>query len=237
MLVIGDEILSGRTRDANVPHLAITLGQHGLDLCEVRFVRDIHEQIIQAVNELRAARDHVFTTGGIGPTHDDITADAVAAAFGVEIDVRDDARDILSRHCSSLGLELNAGRLRMARIPGDARLIPNSVSAAPGFSLGNVHVMAGVPKIFQAMLDEVLKTIPGGMPSVSATLELGTVESELAGPLEDIARAFSDLQIGSYPFRTEDSRGVNVVIRGTAEDRVRAAEDRVRAVFGHFMPG
>ena len=123
----------------------------------------------------------------------------------------------------------------MARIPGDARLIPNSVSAAPGFSLGNVHVMAGVPKIFQTMLDEVLKTIPGGMPSVSATLELDTVESELAGPLQDIAREFSDLQIGSYPFRTADSRGVNVVIRGTAEERVRAAEARARSVFGKLL--
>ena len=163
MLVIGDEILSGRTRDANLNHLAVRLAEHGIDLEEARFVRDVHRRIAEAVNELRSSWDHVFTTGGIGPTHDDITADAVAAAFGVPIRVREDARSILEEHCRQLGLELNDGRLRMARIPGNARLIVNSVSAAPGFSLGNVHVMAGVPKIFRAMLEETLKTIPGGI--------------------------------------------------------------------------
>ena len=237
MLVIGDEILSGRTLDANLNHLAGQLAAHGIDLEEARFVRDVHEQIAGAVNELRKSWDHVFTTGGIGPTHDDITADAVAAAFGVDIGVRADARALLDEHCRSLGLELNEGRLRMARVPGDARLIANSVSAAPGFSIDNVHVMAGVPKIFQAMLREVLKTLPGGTPQVSKSLELNTVESELAGPLGDIADRFSDLQIGSYPFRTPTRRGVNVVIKGTDRARVISAEAEARLAFAEFLDG
>ena len=235
MLVIGDEILSGRTRDANLNHLAVRLAEHGIDLEEARFVRDVHRRIAEAVNELRSSWDHVFTTGGIGPTHDDITADAVAAAFGVAIRVREDARSILEEHCRQLGLELNDGRLRMARIPGDARLIVNSVSAAPGFSLGNVHVMAGVPKIFRAMLEERLKTIPGGTPQVSRALELNTVESELAEPLGAIAHEYSDLQIGSYPFRTETRRGVNIVIKGTDRERVLSAEARARSEFSEVM--
>ncbi len=235
MLVIGDEILSGRTRDANLNHLAIQLSEHGIDLNEARFVRDSHERIVEAVNDLRARQHHVFTTGGIGPTHDDITADAIAAAFGITIDVRSDARAILEEHCRLRGFELNEGRLRMARIPEGASLIMNSVSAAPGFSVGNVHVMAGVPKIFRAMLEEVLKSIPGGVRRVSASLIFDAPESELAGPLGEIAADYQDLQIGSYPFRKDGRTGVNVVITGPDGMQVNAAEARARTVMANFL--
>ena len=162
MLVIGDEILSGRTRDANMHYLAGELARVGIDLEEVRIVSDKAPRIVAALNALRGGYDHVFTSGGIGPTHDDITADAVAAAFGVGIGVRDDARAILAAHYQRTGLELNAARLRMARIPDGAALIDNPVSSAPGFSLGNVHVMAGVPAVFQAMVASVLPGFAGG---------------------------------------------------------------------------
>ncbi len=152
MLVIGDEILSGRTRDANMHFLAGELTKQGIVLKEVRVISDHHAAIVEAVNALRARYDEVFTSGGIGPTHDDITASAIADAFGVAIDVRDDARAILAEHYAKTGTELNEARLRMARIPDGARLIDNPVSRAPGFSIGNVHVMAGVPNIFQAMV-------------------------------------------------------------------------------------
>ena len=156
MLVIGDEILSGRTRDANMHYLAGQLTERGIDLREVRIVSDDREAIIGAVQTLSALYDHVFTSGGIGPTHDDITADCIAEAFGQDIDVRADAKAILQAHYDRSGLELNEARLRMARIPEGAGLIDNPVSAAPGFSLENVHVMAGVPSVFQAMVASVL---------------------------------------------------------------------------------
>src|SRR5690625_202860 len=161
MLVIGDEILSGRTRDANAHHLAREMTRIGVDLIEIRMIADDHAAIIAAVNELRARADHLFTSGGIGPTHDDITADAIAAAFGVEIDIREDARVLLDAHYRRTDHELNAARLRMARIPEGARLIENPVSAAPGFTIGNVHVLAGVPEIFRAMLEGVISRIEG----------------------------------------------------------------------------
>ncbi|MEM9639295.1 MAG: competence/damage-inducible protein A, partial [Pseudomonadota bacterium] len=155
MMVIGDEILSGRTRDANMYHLAGQLTEAGIDLREVRVISDDRGAIIAAVQALSAAYDHVFTSGGIGPTHDDITADCIAAAFNKHIDVRDDARGILERHYANSGTELNAARLRMARIPEGADLIDNPVSEAPGFTLENVHVMAGVPSVFQAMVESL----------------------------------------------------------------------------------
>src|SRR6056297_2449913 len=176
MLVIGDEILSGRTRDANMHHLAQELTKVGIDLCEVRIVSDDHDAIVSALNALRAGHDTVITSGGIGPTHDDITADAVAAAFGVTVDVRDDARAILAEHYAKTGRELNAARLRMARIPDGATLIENPVSAAPGFTLGKVHVMAGVPAVFEAMVASVLPTLTGGAPLISRTLRVDEPE-------------------------------------------------------------
>jgi molybdenum cofactor synthesis domain-containing protein len=223
MLVIGDEILSGRTRDANMHHLAGELTGRGIVLAEVRIVPDVHDRIVSALNDLRAAWDHVFTSGGIGPTHDDITADAVAAAFGVPVGVREDARALLQAHYARTGLELNAARLRMARIPDGARLIDNPVSAAPGFTLGNVHVMAGVPAIFQAMVASVLPTLTGGAPLLSQSLRLMRAEGEVATPLRTLAEGYADLSFGSYPFIRDGAMGCQIVIRGTDSGRIDAA--------------
>lgn len=231
MLVIGDEILSGRTRDANMFHLAGELTRVGIDLKEARVVSDDADAIIAAVNALRSAFDIVFTSGGIGPTHDDITADCIAAAFGVQIDVRDDARAILQAHYDPRGIEMNAARLRMARIPDGAALIDNPVSAAPGFTLGNVHVMAGVPAIFQAMVASVLPTLTGGAPLVSQTVRLDRPEGEIAGPLGQLAQTYPDLSIGSYPFIQDGRYGANIVIRGADSVIVSEAAVKLTAMF------
>lgn len=231
MLVIGDEILSGRTRDSNMHFLAGELTRHGIELKEARVVADDHGAIVAAVNALRAAYDHVFTSGGIGPTHDDITADAIADAFGVPIAVREDARAILAAHYERAGLEFNAARLRMARIPEGARLIENPISAAPGFSLGNVHVMAGVPNIFQAMLASLLPTLTGGAPLLSQSLRVDRGEGEIAEAFGALAAEFPDLSFGSYPFVRNGAHGTNLVIRGTDAARLDAAMARLAALF------
>jgi len=223
MLVIGDEILSGRTRDANMPYLASELTRAGIDLREVRVISDDPEAIVAAVRALSAAHDVVFTSGGIGPTHDDITAENVARAFGRDISVRDDARAILAAHYEARDLELNDARLRMARIPEGATLIDNPISAAPGFSLENVHVMAGVPTIFQAMVASVLPTITGGAPILSQSLDVARGEGDIAGPLTDLAARYPDLTFGSYPYIRGGAYGVNVVVRGHDGARVDAA--------------
>ncbi len=223
MLVIGDEILSGRTRDSNMHHLAKELTGRGIRLAEARVVADEHDRIVAALNDLRGAHDHVFTSGGIGPTHDDITADAVAAAFGATIGVRDDARAILEAHYQRTGLELNAARLRMARIPEGAFLIDNPVSSAPGFTLGNVHVMAGVPAIFQAMLAGVLPKLTGGAPLLSQMLDVQRGEGEIATPLGTLAEQFPDLSFGSYPYIRNGAHGTQIVVRGTDAGRLDAA--------------
>jgi molybdenum cofactor synthesis domain-containing protein len=232
MLVIGDEILSGRTRDSNLHHLAGELTRHGLRLVEARVVGDDHAAIVEAVNALRARVDHLFTSGGIGPTHDDITADAVAAAFGVPIGVREDARALLAAHYARAGLEFNAARQRMARIPDGAVLIDNPISAAPGFTLGNVHVMAGVPAIFQAMLASVLATVAGGPPLLSQSLQVNRGEGEIAEAFGALAAEFPDLSMGSYPFIRNGAHGTNLVIRGTDGARLDAAMLRLSALFG-----
>ncbi|AHD01829.1 competence/damage-inducible protein A [Leisingera methylohalidivorans] len=223
MLVIGDEILSGRTRDANMHYLAGELAKHGIDLREVRMVSDDEAAIIGAVQVLSAAYDHVFTSGGIGPTHDDITADCIAKAFDAHLGVRDDARAILQAHYDTQGLEMNEDRLRMARIPEGAALIENPVSAAPGFTLGNVHVMAGVPLIFQSMVASVMPTLTGGQPVLSQTLRVFRGEGEIAGPLRVLAEAYADLSVGCYPFQKDGAFGANIVIRGTDGARIDAA--------------
>ncbi|MCC6007407.1 MAG: competence/damage-inducible protein A [Rhodobacteraceae bacterium] len=229
MLVIGDEILSGRTLDTNTRTLAEALTARGIDLREVRVVPDEHDAIGAALNALRKSHDHVFTSGGIGPTHDDITADAVAAAFGVPIDVRADARALLEAHYTRSGQVLNAARLRMARIPEGAVLIENPVSSAPGFRLGNVSVMAGVPAVFQAMLASVLPTLAGGAPLLSATLRLERGEGEVAGPLAEVAMRHPALSFASYPFVAEGRFGTNLVIRGSDPDALARAEAELRA--------
>jgi len=231
MLVIGDEILSGRTRDANMHYLAGQLTEAGIDLREVRVVSDDQPAIVAAVQALSAAYDTVFTSGGIGPTHDDITADCIAAAFDAHIDVRADARALLEAHYAKSGLELNAARLRMARIPDGATLIDNPVSTAPGFTMGNVHVMAGVPSVFQAMVASILPTLTGGDPLVSRSVRIDRGEGDIAGPLGELAGAYPDLSIGSYPFQKDGKYGANIVIRGTDPVLVDTA---VAALNDHF---
>ncbi len=231
ILIIGDEILSGRTRDANMHYLAGELTRIGIDLKEVRVVADETAAIVAAVNALRAAHTHVFTSGGIGPTHDDITTDAVAAAFGMALHVRDDARAILAAHYDRAGLEFNDARQRMARIPDGALLIDNPISAAPGFSLQNVHVMAGVPDIFRAMVASLLPRLTGGKPVLSQTLRIDRGEGMVAGPLGTLAAEFADLGFGSYPFIQNGAYGTNIVVRGTDAARIDAAIGRLAALF------
>lgn len=232
MLVIGDEILSGRTRDANMHHLANELTAAGIDLKEVRVVSDDAPAIVAAVKALSAGYDHVVTSGGIGPTHDDITADCIASAFDAHIDVRDDARALLQAHYDRSGQELNDARLRMARIPDGAVLIDNPVSTAPGFSMQNVHVMAGVPKVFQAMVASLLPTLAGGAPLLSRTLRVDRGEGDIAGPLGQFAQEFNDLSVGSYPFQQSNGRyGSNIVIRGQDAARLDAAMAKLEALF------
>lgn len=231
MLVIGDEILSGRTRDANMYYLAQELTKHGIDLKEVRVVSDDAPSITSAVKSLSEGYDTVFTSGGIGPTHDDITADCVAAAFDTPIDVRDDARALLAAHYENTGRELNAARLRMARIPDGAALIDNPVSIAPGFTIENVHVMAGVPSVFQAMLATVMPGLTGGAPLLSQSLRIERGEGDIAGPLAELAEEFNDLSIGSYPFQDKGVYGANVVIRGSDGARVDAAMAKLAQLF------
>lgn len=231
MLVIGDEILSGRTRDSNMHHLAQRLTEHGITLAEARVVPDEQARIVAALNDLRRAYDHVFTSGGIGPTHDDITADAIAAAFGVAITHRADAMALLAAHYDRAGLPFNDARQRMARIPDGALLIDNPISTAPGFTLGNVHVMAGVPSIFEAMLAGVLPTLTGGAPLLSQSLRVNRGEGEIAGEFAALAGEFPDLSMGSYPFNTNGVYGTNLVIRGTEPARIDAAMTRLAALF------
>ena len=231
MLVIGDEILSGRTRDTNTNFIATELTARGIRLMEARVVADEQPAIIAAVNALRAAWDHVFTSGGIGPTHDDITADAIAAAFGVPITHRADAMALLQAHYVRAGLPFNEARQRMARIPDGAVLIDNPVSTAPGFTLGNVHVMAGVPKIFEAMVAGVLPRLTGGDPLLSQSLRVNRGEGEIAGPFAALAAAYPDLAMGSYPFTVNGVFGTNLVIRGTDPARLNAAMAALEGLF------
>ncbi len=231
MLVIGDEILSGRTRDANMHFLAGELTKHGIDLTEVRVVSDNAPAIVTAVKQLSETYEHVFTSGGIGPTHDDITADCIAEAFGKHIDVRADAAALLQAHYDSAGQEFNDARKRMARIPDDATLIDNPVSVAPGFRLENVYVMAGVPSVFQAMVASVLPTLTGGAPLLSQTLRIERGEGDIAGPLAGLAEEFSDLSIGSYPYQRNGAYGSNIVIRGTDGARIDAAITKLSGLF------
>ena len=232
MLVIGDEILSGRTRDSNMHYLAGELTRIGITLREVRVVSDEHGEIVAAVQALSARYAQVFTSGGIGPTHDDITADAVAEAMGATIGHRADAMALLQAHYDRAGLPFNKARQRMARIPAGARLIDNPVSTAPGFSIGNVHVMAGVPNIFQAMVASVLPTLTGGAPLLSQTLRVNRGEGEIAGPFGALAAEFPDLSMGSYPFIQSGAHGTNLVIRGTDPGQVDQAMVRLTKLFG-----
>jgi len=229
ILLIGDEILSGRTRDLNAHHLAGVLTSVGIDLREIRVVADDHEAIVTALRaldrQLGGAWDMVFSSGGIGPTHDDITADAVADAYGVALEINAEARRAMEERWARLGTEITESRLRMARIPVGATLIENAESAAPGFSIGGLHVMAGVPSVFRSMVDALLPRLTQGRPPLSETIRVDRPESEIAEGLREIAAVHPRLSLGSYPF-TEDGRfGTNLVIRGLDADEVARAKD------------
>ena len=210
LVVIGDEILSGRTQDANIAYLAKWLGLQGIRLREVRVVPDVTAAIVEAVNALRSAHDYLFTTGGIGPTHDDITVDAIAAAFAVPVVHHPDAVAILTAH---YGDRINDARLRMARVPQGAELIANPRTQAPGIRIGNVFIMAGVPAITRSMLESLDGMLPGGAPVLSRTIAAWTVESRVAGILAAVEKAHDGVQIGSYPFWRDGRTGANFVIR------------------------
>jgi molybdenum cofactor synthesis domain-containing protein len=232
VLLIGDELLSGRTQDTNLRTIAQFLSPLGVAVAEARVVSDRPADIAAAVNELRGRHAYVFTTGGIGPTHDDKTADAVAMAFGVPIDVRDDARAILEAHYRG-HTELNEARLRMARIPQGASLIANPVSKAPGFQIGNVFVMAGIPSVMRAMLEDVAPRLPRGAVVGAVTVRArGVREGDLAASLEALEKAEPALTLGSYPwYEPPDAFGVHLVARSADRDALaRAREGLLRIV-------
>lgn len=236
ILVIGDEILSGRTREGNAAHLAQVLSATGFDLREIRVVADDHQQIVASIRALDASLGgsyrHLFTSGGIGPTHDDITAEAVAAAHGTTVELNAEARSLLQARCDLMGSELTPNRLQMARVPVGARLIANAVSAAPGFSIGNTHVMAGVPEVFRAMVDWIIPRLAGGRPVQSETVEVRRGESEVAEDLQAVAAEFSDLSLGSYPFNDQAGWGTNLVVRGLDAERVALAMSQLKQRIG-----
>jgi molybdenum cofactor synthesis domain-containing protein len=226
MLVIGDEILSGRTKDRNIGHLADIMTAIGIDLKEVRIVPDEEAEIVAAVNALRTRYGYVFTSGGIGPTHDDITADSVATAFGVPCEYDARAYALLEQSYARRGMEFTEARKRMARMPRGADHIDNPVSIAPGFRIGNVHVMAGVPSIFQAMLDNVVPTLRTGAKLISATIHCPFGEGVIGGPLAEIQKAHPGTIIGSYPKYLDGSFWTELVVRARdpeALDKARAA--------------
>ena len=226
LVVIGDEILSGRTQDKNVAQLASWLNVQGIRLAEVRVVADVESAIVEAVNALRARNDYLFTTGGIGPTHDDITVDAIAVALGVGVVVHPEARAILERYYSDKG-GINEGRLRMARVPEGADLIPNRMSGAPGIRIGNLFVMAGVPHITAGLLDALTGTLEGGRPLVSVTIGAFAPESEVAEVLRSAEKANEGVSIGSYPFFKQGKVGGNFVVRSEDEALARRVADEL----------
>lgn len=237
LVVIGDEILSGRTQDRNVAQIGTWLNVQGIRLREVRVVGDEEGAIIEAVNALRARNDYLFTTGGIGPTHDDITVDAIAAALGVPVVIHPEARAILDAYYAPRG-GLNAARLRMARVPEGAELIPNSYSGAPGIRVGSLYIMAGVPHITAGMLAELTGTLKGGAPLISRTLGCQVPESEIADLLRVTEQAHEGCQIGSYPFFREGKVGANFVVRATEKARLDACTDALAAglaAAGHLV--
>lgn len=228
LVVIGDEILSGRTKDVNIGATADFCTELGIELSEVRVVSDVEDDIVAAVNAVRARYTYVFTTGGIGPTHDDITADAIAKAFGVALPINAEARAMLEARWQQTGTEVNEARLRMARIPEGATLIVNSVSAAPGFRIGNVHVMAGVPKIMLAMLEAIAPTLRGGRKVKSITIRCAVGEGTIGGPFGRIQDEFPDVKMGSYPQMGQTSVMTELVLRSSDEARLAEAAGRVR---------
>lgn len=240
LVVIGDEILSGRTHDKNIAQVASWLQVQGIRLDEVRVVADVQERIVEAVNTLRARNDYLFTTGGIGPTHDDITVDAIAAALGVDVVIHPKARAILERYYADKG-GINEGRLRMARVPDGADLIPNQKSGAPGIQIGNIFLMAGVPHITAGMLDALTGTLEGGAPLLTETIGGWIPESEVSDLLRETEQAHENCQIGSYPFFRDGKVGSNFVIRSTDAEDLQSCVDTLCDGLGtsgfDFTPG
>jgi len=240
LVVIGDEILSGRTHDKNIAQVASWLQVQGIRLAEVRVVADDEDRIAEAVNALRTTHDYLFTTGGIGPTHDDITVDAVAKALGLPVVVHPEARRILENYYATRG-GLNDARLRMARVPEGAELIENRMSGAPGIKLGNVHLMAGVPHITAQMLDALTGTLEGGAPLLTETVGCWTPESEVADILREVEQAHANCSIGSYPFFRDGKVGANFVIRSTDPADLQSCVDTLCEALGDagrdFTPG
>jgi len=239
LLIIGNEVLSGRTRDANLQFLATRLGEMGIPLREVRVIPDVPETIIATVNEVRAKFDHVFTTGGIGPTHDDITSECVAAAFDVPWVVHEETRALMAEDYARRDppVEFNAARLRMATLPLGAVPIRCAMTTAPGFTMGNVHVMAGVPRIMQSMFEALAPSLAGGVPVVSATVHaLGVYEGNIAEALAEVQARFPALDVGSYPFyRAYGAQGftgggVALVAKGVSQEQVEAAAAAITAM-------
>lgn len=228
VLVVGNEILSGRTKDANLPHIADRLAGIGIPVREARVVPDVEAAVVDAVNALRERHTYVFTTGGIGPTHDDITSACVAKAFGVALERNADAVGRLERHYAA-GM-LNEARLRMADIPAGATLIDNPISAAPGFRLGNVFVLAGVPTIMQAMLDGVLPQLRHGAPIQAITVSCELAEGTIAADLSALQARYPDIDIGSYPYFRPGQFGVSLVLRGTEARSLEAATDELAGI-------
>tara|TARA_B100000902_G_scaffold362324_1_gene380498 strand:- start:458 stop:1180 length:723 start_codon:yes stop_codon:yes gene_type:complete len=212
ILIIGNEILSGRTKDLNGNYLAVELLNLGINVRQIRIVPDEKKEIVGALNALKIKYTYVFTSGGIGPTHDDITADSVAEAFSVPLLLNEKAREMLASHYANGKDDLNKARLRMARIPAGATLIDNPISKAPGFRIGNVFVLAGVPRIFQAMADSILTNLDSGDPIISKTITISKPEGTIAEKLAEIASSFPEVSIGSYPFNTNGHLGTNLVV-------------------------
>jgi molybdenum cofactor synthesis domain-containing protein len=230
MLAIGDELLSGRTKDKNIGHLAEMLTLNGVDLKEVRIVADEEDEIVAALNALRARYNYVFTSGGIGPTHDDITADAIGKAFGVKVVHDEKAMRIMGRMYAERNMEFNEARMRMARMPEGSIHIDNPVSAAPGFNIGNVYVMAGVPSIFQAMLDNVLPTLRTGTRMLSRTIACPLGEGTIGSALRDVQAAHPETVIGSYPKFDGKTYSTDLVVRARSEAVLEAAAKAVAAM-------
>lgn len=233
LMVIGDEILSGRTKDKNIGYIADHLTAIGIQLKEVRVVPDEEKEIVDAVNALRSRYTYVFTTGGIGPTHDDITADCIAKAFGVNIDIDPRALAIMKPAYEKRGVELTPARLRMARLPEGSELVQNSISTAPGFKIGNVIVMAGIPAIMQVMLDAVTPQLKTGRKMLSETIELFRPEGEIADMFAAHQKDYPDVSMGSYPFNKEGRIfGTHLVLRSTSPERLKEAFDGLKDKLG-----
>ena len=229
IIIIGNEVLSGRTKDLNTSTLSIWLNSIGISVQEVRVIPDVEKKIIDTVNDLRNRFDYVFTTGGIGPTHDDITADCIAAAFETEINIREDAFKLLECYYLTQNIDFNNSRQRMARIPNGAKLIDNPISVAPGFQLKNVFVMAGVPTIFQSMVQSVIPSLISGKPLLSKSVRISRGEGEIAAALKKIASEHENLSIGSYPYKDGGKIGTNIVVRGVDRNELKAVAEKLKS--------